>query len=263
VSRQLLEKYGLAASRRFGQNFLINRGIHEKIIAAVAPVATDTILEIGPGLGAITRCLAESGARIIAVDADTRMIGVLQQELAAFPNVQIVHADILQFDWSLVSCTTPIKIIGNIPYNITSPILFWLSDHRAKISTAILTMQREVAQRVMAPPGSHTYGALSIDLQVVAHIERLFDISPNSFFPAPKVTSSTIRVRFPDPPPYPVRDLEHFRRVVRTAFGKRRKMLRNTIPPAALEHAQIDPTRRPESLTIEEFVRLAEFVYAA
>lgn len=247
----------MRAKRRFSQNFLVNKGVIQKIIAAVDPQSDETILEIGPGPGILTRPLLERGARVVAVDADREMIDTLRDAFSANEQLTLVQADILQYAWQEIPPTPRIKVVGNIPYHISSPILFWLAAHRDRIASAVITMQREVALRLVAKAGTKDYGALTIGMGAVAHSERLFDISPGSFRPAPTVTSSTVRVTFPDPPPYDIPDPVRFRDVVRAAFSKRRKMLRGIFPEALLHTTGIDPTRRPETLTVEEFARLA------
>lgn len=253
---QLLTKYGIRPQRRFGQNFLVNQGVLEKIAAAVQCGAHDHVIEIGPGLGTLTRQLLARGAHVTAVDADPAMAALVRTELGDSSNLTVIQQDILTFTPPVI----PVKyrVAGNIPYNISSPILFWLCEHAPQISMAVLTMQREVGTRLTAAVGTKAYGALTIAVQSYARVERLFDIRPNSFRPAPRVTSTTVRLTFPEPPPYSIPDRRIFRDVVRAAFGQRRKMLRNTIPIAALEAAGIDPTRRPETLTIAEFIAIAK-----
>ncbi len=245
----------MKAKRRFSQNFLVNKGVIQKIIDAVDPQPGELVLEIGPGPGTLTFPLLKRGAHVVAIDADREMITALQQG-AAHHALTLRLADILQYDWADIPLGHRIKVVGNIPYHISSPILFWLADHRARIANAVLTMQREVALRLTAAPNSKTYGALTIGMAAIARSERLFDIAPGSFQPAPKVTSSTVRVHFPDPPPYDIPDPVAFRDVVRKAFSKRRKMLRGIFPESQLRTAGIEPTRRPETLTVAEFLRL-------
>lgn len=248
----------MRAKRRFSQNFLVNKGVIQKIIAAVDPQPNETILEIGPGPGILTRPLLDRGARVVAVDADREMIDTLREEFAGNEKLTLVQADILQYTWPDSSATTRIKVVGNIPYHISSPILFWLAAHRDRIASAVITMQREVAMRLVAEPSTKEYGALTIGMGAVAHSERLFDIRPGSFRPSPTVTSSTVRVTFPDPPPHDIPNPVRFRDTVRAAFSKRRKMLRGIFPEALLTAAGIDSTGRPETLNVEEFVRLAQ-----
>lgn len=253
---QLLAKYGIRPQRRFGQNFLVNQGVLDKIAAAVECGAHDHVIEIGPGIGTLTRRLLAQGAHVTAVDADPAMVALVRAELGASSHLTVIQQDILAFTPPTIAGTY--RVAGNIPYNISSPILIWLCEHAPQIHSAVLTMQREVAQRLSAQVGTKAYSALTIAVQSYARVERLFDIRPNSFRPAPRVTSTTVRLTFPDPPPHHIPDRRIFRDVVRAAFGQRRKMLRNTIPVAILEAAGIDPTRRPETLTIAEFIAIAK-----
>lgn len=242
--------------RRFSQNFLINQGVVDKLLAALAPIPSDTIIEIGPGPGVLTTRLAASGARILAVELDPRMIAALTEQFGDTPNVTLVHQDIVTFDPPPLPAGRRYKLIGNIPYNISAPILLWLCAHRESIASAILTVQREVAQRLTAAPNSKAWGPLTIAVQSVATVRRLFDIQPNSFRPAPKVVSTAVWLEFPTPPPYAIPDPQALRNLVRALFTKRRKMLRHSLPTERLLAAGIDPTRRVETLAIEELLRL-------
>lgn len=255
--RALLDKYEIHPNKAYGQNFLVNHGILDKIVAAVATTPEGPILEIGAGLGILTRRLAAVGDPVIAVEVDPQLVRLLRNELGSYPNVTVYHADILGF--ALPPATARYRIIGNIPYHLTAPILGWLLERRTHINTATLTMQREVGERLAAPPGSRTYGILSVLVQAVAEIRRLFLIQPRSFWPAPKVTSCTVQLRFASPSQTTLsdQDFARLRQIVRQAFGKRRKMLRGTLPAELLQTARIDPTRRPESLSVAEFLRLA------
>lgn len=276
---KLLKKYQIHPRKGLGQNFLVNAGVLEKIVRAVAPRPDEPLLEIGPGIGVLTRMLADAGARMTAVEADRRMVEVLGAELGTHPRVRILQGDILRIlngDRHHSNCACPHyrwRAVGNIPYNISSPILFLLRDHRHLFAEAILMVQREVADRLTARVGTKDYGLLTVGLGVVGTCERLFDVAPGSFWPSPKVTSSITRIRFPDPPPYPDINLEHFTRVTRAAFGKRRKTIRNALIMATAERRQglamaprqidaalvaagIDPTQRPETIPIAQFVTL-------
>lgn len=286
----LLKQYGIHPQKGLGQSFLVNTGVLEKIVRAVAPAPDEPLLEIGPGIGVLTRMLAKAGARMTVVEMDRRMVKVLEAELGAHPRVGIVHGDILEVDLeNLVRSsrfevqqhrtsnmeyrTDRWRVVGNISYNISSPILFLLRDHRHLFREAILMIQREVAARLTARVGTKDYGLLTLGLGVVGTCERLFDVEPGSFWPAPKVVSSVVRIGFLDPPPFPDCDLATFGRVTRTAFGKRRKTIRNALVTAAsagqyglgrtphqidaaLATVGIAPTCRPETVTVEEFVRL-------
>ncbi|MBI4366170.1 MAG: ribosomal RNA small subunit methyltransferase A [Deltaproteobacteria bacterium] len=272
----ICKRYHIRPRRGFGQHFLTNAGVVAKIVRAIAPAANEPLLEIGPGLGVVTRALAGAGARVTAVEADRRMIEVLTAELGAHPRVRIVYGDILEVDVEeILGGSRRVRAVGNLPYNISSPILFLLREYRHRIAEAIVMLQREVANRLTAPVGTKDYGLLTIGIGVVGTCERLFDVAPGSFWPAPKVTSSVVRIRFPDPPPHPSCNLETFSRLTRAAFGKRRKTIRNALAmaaargelgvawrttaaiEAALAQAGIPPGARPETLSIADYVRLA------
>lgn len=272
----ILQRHHIRPRKGFGQHFLVNMGALTKIVRAVGPAPDEPLLEIGPGIGVLTRMLADAGARVTAVEADRRMVEVLAAELGTHPRVRIVAGDILAVDWAVTIDHPPStndrrqRVVGNIPYNISSPILFRLRDHRHLFREAVLMLQREVADRLTARVGTKEYGLLTLGLGVVGTCERLFDVAPGSFWPAPKVVSSVVRIRLPDPPPFPDNDLAAFERVTRTAFRTRRKTIRNTLMAiatprqidAALAAAGIDPTRRPETISVEEFVTLTRHLCA-
>jgi 16S rRNA (adenine1518-N6/adenine1519-N6)-dimethyltransferase len=263
------------ARKRFGQHFL-ERAWVDKLIRDIAPAAAETFLEIGPGRGALTLPLAESGARIHGVDIDRD----LAAELAANapPNVTVTTADFLDLsaDDLFANFATPdpgtqaaprVRVVGNLPYNVSSPILFRLlelSRETHRLIDATLMLQREVAARVAAGPGSGDYGPLSIMTAVYADVERRFDLPPGAFRPPPKVHSSVIRLKF-RPPKIVIGDHTHFERIVRTMFQQRRKTLSNALRPALAPDADaagilravgIDPRRRPETLTLDEVAAL-------
>ena len=255
----------LRPRKSLGQHFLRDTGVVRRIVEAIAPRPEDALLEIGPGEGALTALLASAVGRLVVIDVDSRATDHLAR-LYEGSAVRVVHADILKTDiTALARHVAPgerLRVAGNIPYNITSPILFHLLDHRAVIRDATLMMQREVARRLASPPGSRLYGIPSVLIGLLADIEVLFDVPPGAFFPRPKVHSTVIRLTPLAAPRYPVDDFEYFRRMVRAVFGQRRKTLRNSlrafcggeprgVPPA------IDTGARPEDLGQEELVRLA------
>lgn len=276
----ILRRHRIRPHKGFGQHFLVNMGVLEKIVHTVQPARDEPLLEIGPGIGVLTRLLADAGAMVTAVEADPRMVAVLEAELGTHPRVRIVAGDILVVDLAVTIHPPPFannrrwRVVGNIPYNISSPILFLLRDYRQLFREAVLMLQREVADRLTARVGTKDYGLLTLGLGVVGTCEQLFDVAPGSFWPAPRVVSSVVRIHLPDPPPFPECDLAAFARVTRTAFGKRRKTIRNALITAAaagqqtcvrtphqidgaLVAAGIDPTRRPETLSVQEYVELA------
>lgn len=258
----------LRARRSLGQHFLRDDNIARKIASAVAPAPGDLILEIGPGEGALTRHLTGRGARLLLAEIDERAVEVLR---AAFPgdDAEVLHGDVLALDLTREAAArqTRLRVAGNIPYNITTPILFHLVDHRAAVRDATLMMQKEVAVRIAAPPGGKEYGILSVLTQLYADVRVLFDVSRNAFVPKPDVTSTVLRLSFLPGPRYPVADEALARAMVRAVFGQRRKTLRNSLR-AFLERVggglPETPvlTRRPEELSVREFTELANLLHA-
>jgi 16S rRNA (adenine1518-N6/adenine1519-N6)-dimethyltransferase len=257
--------------KSLGQHFLRDPNIVRKIIAAVDPQPGDRILEIGPGEGALTVQLAMRAGTLLAVEIDPRAVQNLTRMLAG-RNVRILHEDILGVDLQALASESgsriPLRVVGNIPYNITTPILFHLLDHRAGIRDATLMMQREVAHRLVSPPGCKEYGIPSVLGRLLADIEILFDVSPNAFFPKPGVVSTVVRLVPLQGTRFPVHDLEFFRRMVRFVFGQRRKTLRKSLrsfqkdlpcPPPE----DMDLQQRPEELDLESFVHLSNALTCA
>ncbi len=245
-----------------GQNFLRDDNIVRKIIAAVNPQPADVLLEIGPGEGALTTFLAPHVDRLIVVDVDHRVIDRMTR-LYPHDEVEIVHGDFLGVDFAETlrrRNAELLRIVGNIPYNITSPILFHILDNRQHVSDATLTMQKEVARRLVAKPCTKDYGILAVFCQLFADAELLFDVSPNCFFPAPKVISSVVQLKMLKQPRFALSDENHFRAMVRAIFGKRRKTLRNSlsyfVDPLPALPDRFDLSKRPEALSIEELVEL-------
>lgn len=250
--------------KSLGQNFLQDENICKKIVTSVAPRSSDVVLEIGPGEGALTKHLAQKAKRLIAVDVDERVVLRMRAE---FPDVDIVHGDFLKLDLEAVaqSYGGPLRLVGNIPYNITTPILFHILDHRTSITDAMLMVQREVARRLVALPRSKDYGILSVSFQFFADVEVLFNVSRNAFYPKPDVMSSVLRLAFLAGPRYPVADEPMFRAMLRSIFGKRRKMLRSSLRYFCEEHGYplpegMDLTKRPEDLSIRDLAQLSNML---
>jgi 16S rRNA (adenine1518-N6/adenine1519-N6)-dimethyltransferase len=247
--------------RSLGQNFLRDDNTARKIVRAIDPQQGQVLLEIGPGEGALTGHLAARAAKLIIVELDDRVVARLRDELP--PSVCLLHADVLEVDLEqLAEEHGRLRVVGNIPYNITSPILFHVLDRRTAVADVTLLMQREVARRLVAPPRTKEYGILSVLCQMLTDAVILFDVPPTVFFPRPKVMSSLVRLTVRPAPRHPLRDEGVFRAVVRAAFGKRRKTLRNAlrdlIGPTAVFPTWLDPGRRAEELTLEEFAALAD-----
>jgi 16S rRNA (adenine1518-N6/adenine1519-N6)-dimethyltransferase len=246
--------------KSLGQHLLIAPPTLEKIVSILAPTKNDTILEIGPGTGNLTKVLAKYAKKIVTVEKDREMIENLKINFASFDNIEFIHADFLEFDLEKTFENLGGKILfaGNIPYNISTPILFKLKEHKLLFKKGIITVQKEVAARLIAKPNIKDYGILSILMQSELKIEKCFDISPKSFFPPPKVKSSVVMINVADPPPYHIENKELFTTIVKTAFNRRRKMVRNNLKTYVNHFAacEIKPTSRPEELSIEDFARL-------
>ena len=245
------------------------------MLAAAAFAATDQVIEIGPGRGALTVALAGAVAGLTAVEIDRDLVPVLRGRLPA--HVRVIEADFLDVPADVLfegGSRQPWRVVGNLPYNVSSPILFRLLDlsrSGGMVRDATLMLQREVADRIASPPGTKSYGALSILVQLDADVEPLLTLPPGAFRPAPKVWSSVIRLHF-RPPKVPVGDRRQFESLVRSLFSQRRKMLANSLQPAAssrgkraadvLREAGIDPSRRPETLHLEELAGLVDVLHA-
>ncbi len=256
---------GHSARRRFGQNFLVAPGVIRKIVDAIAPKAGDTLVEIGPGLGAITGPLLECIDHLHVVEIDRDLIARLANRFAA-GRLTIHEGDALEFDFGGLKGEGPLRIVGNLPYNISSPLLFHLVQYAPLVDDMHFMLQKEVVDRMVAAPGSKDFGRLSVMLQYRYHMERLFVVPPGAFSPPPKVDSAIVRmipVEFPSvgTDGTVARDPALFARVVKAAFSQRRKMLRNTlrdfIGEAALAALGITPTARAEDIAVADYVRLA------
>lgn len=254
-----------------GQHILVAEPTVEKIVRTLNPTKEDTILEIGPGTGKLTKHLLKSAGSVIAIEKDQEMISNLKSQISDLENLRIIHDDFLNINLeslllSMQSCgRTSALFAGNLPYNISTPILFKLKENKKLFRRGIVMVQKEVAVRLTAKPGGKDYGVLSIMMQSAAVMKKCFDVSPKSFVPPPKVTSSVVLIEFPEKLPYLIENTDVFERIVKSAFQQRRKMIRNSIPKEylpALKAANIDPMRRPETLTIDEFAKLSALIKA-
>ncbi len=272
--RRLLEQWNLQPSKGLGQNFLLDQTALEKIVAAAELTPSDVVLEVGAGLGALTERLARNAGHVVAVELDQRLIPVLQSVLTGFDNVTLIQGDILALDpAALISASSiqyPVssiqyKVVANLPYYITSAILRHLLEASLKPQRMVLTVQREVAERIVAKPGQMSL--LAVSVQFYGQPQLLFRIKPGSFYPSPGVESAVVRIDLHATPPVPVEDTAAFFRVARAGFAQRRKQLRNSLaaglgrPPgevaAKLREVGVDPRRRAQTLSLGEWAKVA------
>jgi 16S rRNA (adenine1518-N6/adenine1519-N6)-dimethyltransferase len=255
------------AKRSLGQNFLVDPNLQRRIVEAIEPAPDDEVLEIGPGQGALTRHLVGRVRRLVLVELDNELAARLRAEFAGRDDVHLVHADVLEVPLEQLSAEPArLKVIGNIPYNITTPILFSLLERRPRPREIVLMVQREVADRILAAPGSKTFGALAVGVQSVARAELVLHVGRKAFRPVPDVESSVVRIRPFDPPPLDAEDESGLRLLTRAAFGQRRKQLQrilrdaysaSTDDVARLEaRLGIGFAARPETLSPQQFIEL-------
>ncbi|MDH3747113.1 MAG: 16S rRNA (adenine(1518)-N(6)/adenine(1519)-N(6))-dimethyltransferase RsmA [Gammaproteobacteria bacterium] len=247
------------AKKRFGQHFLTDPGVIDAIVRAIAPTGDDVIVEIGPGPGAITAPIIKRCGRFHAIELDRGLAASLRERFAADAHVTIHEADALTFDFSALG--SALRVIGNLPYNISTPILFHLLEHRAVITDMHFMLQKEVVDRMAAKPGSKAYGRLSIMLGCFLDVEALFDVDRFAFEPPPDVTSAVVRLTPRPEGQVQISDPGLLSKIVAAAFSKRRKTLRNALKQVAteedLEYLQIDPQLRPENVSVADWVALA------
>lgn len=268
----------MRAKRSLGQNFLVKSHYSERIVASVRPQSEETIIEIGPGQGALTELLVESGARVVAVELDRELAPKLASEFAGFANFRLIEADALEVDFcELIAPAATARVVANLPYNISTPILQRLIQHRHCLREMTLMLQREVVERIIAPPGGKECGYLSVFVQFYCEAEKLFDIPPNAFRPVPKVVSSVVRLKVRPQPAAEVGDQELFLELTKTLFAQRRKTIFNNLRSGAarlgladasqitrlLSEAELDPQRRAETLSIDELARLTNHIQEA
>ena len=248
--------------KRFGQHFLHERRVIDRILQAVAPRPGDTLVEIGPGLGAITLPLLERTGSLIAVELDRDVIPLLQEAARGKGNLRVIQADALETDLhALAPAGGKLRLVGNLPYNVSTPLLFHFLDQMDCIADMHFMLQKEVVQRMAAKPGGKEYGRLTVMLAARCKVEPLFDIGPGAFRPPPKVHSAFVRLIPHTATPFPLPDQARFAQVVTQAFSHRRKTLKNAlgglVDETAIIAANIDPKARPETLSAADFARLA------
>ena len=266
VVHYICKRFDIKMSKKLGQNFLIKRGIVDEIVKAADLQEGEPVVEIGPGIGTLTQGLAQSGAKVTAIELDTRLLEVLDTTLAQYSNVTIVHGDVLKLDVPSIMHHESFKVVANLPYYITTPIIMSLLESRLPIERLVVMVQKEVALRMVAKPGTKDYGALSVAVQYYTKPDIVLDVPPKSFLPAPAVTSSVIRCVLRDKPPVDVVDEKLFFRVVKAGFAQRRKTFANTMKTTGLSKdrieellakANIDGQRRGETFTLQEFADVA------
>jgi len=266
--RAALRESTFRPKKSFGQNFLIHERVIQSIVGMLDLSANDQVLEIGPGLGFLTRRLLERAGRVWAVEIDDLLVERLRQSgLADDPKLELIHGDILEVSLSEMLPPIKLKLAGNLPYSISTPVLFRIFDWRNHFSTLVLMVQKEVADRIASGPGTKDYGTLSVWCQVHGRVTEKLHVSPEAFFPRPKVRSTVLKIELFDQPLIADADLATLRGLVRAAFGQRRKTLSNNLT-SWLKHARrdvddflrsydVDPKRRGETLSVDEFVKLA------
>lgn len=258
-------KAGHQARKRFGQNFLHDPGTIERIIRAINPKPDDAIVEIGPGLGALTEEILAVNPRLQVVELDRDLIPVLRTKFFNYPEFRIHEADALKFDFSQLMVDRPLRIIGNLPYNISTPLIFHLLSQAGVVQDMHFMLQKEVVQRMAAVPGDNNYGRLGIMTQYFCRVQPLFEVGPGAFRPAPKVDSAIVRLVPHKTLPHPAKDLATLQAVVRTAFNARRKTLRKAlggmVSVEQLQSLGINDGLRPENLELADYVAIADLLF--
>ncbi len=273
---EILQKYHFNFQKKFGQNFLIDPTVLDRIIRAARITKEDCVLEIGPGIGTMTQYLAESAGSVVAVEIDQNLIPILKETLAEYDNVSIINDDILKVDLNKIveekNGGRPIKVVANLPYYITTPIIMGLFEKQVPLQSITIMVQKEVADRMQVGPGTKDYGALSLAVQYYAKPEIVANVPPNCFIPRPNVGSAVIRLTKYEQPPVTVRDVDRMFAIIRASFNQRRKTLVNGLGNApelglskervahALEEMQLSPTVRGEALTLVQFARLSDLL---
>ena len=269
-TKEIIEANRFAFKKNFGQNFLIDSNILDNIAACAGVTKEDCVLEIGPGIGSLTQVLAENAGQVVAVEIDNTLIPILKQTLADYDNIEILNQDILKTDIDAIirekNDGRPIKVVANLPYYITSPIVMKLLGDRLPIESLTVMVQKEAADRLAAAPGTRASSAISCAVSYYATSKMMFTAAPGSFYPAPKVTSAVVRMEIRPTPAVQVEDEEGYFALVRAAFGQRRKTAANAIASglgmpkdavtAAIEAAGFDARIRPEALTLEDFAKI-------
>ncbi|HEX2945101.1 MAG TPA: 16S rRNA (adenine(1518)-N(6)/adenine(1519)-N(6))-dimethyltransferase RsmA [Clostridia bacterium] len=281
-TKTLMKKFSIRPTKSLGQNFLTDEGVLKKIAGAAELTKNDIVLEVGPGLGSLTAQLAENAGAVLAVEIDRHLIPALRESLGSYPNIHIIHGDIMRIDPENElrpyikdgeGTDRQLKVVANLPYYITTPVIMKLLESGLKAKTMVFMVQKEVADRMRAKPGGKDYGALSVAVQYYSKPSIVLDVPPHSFIPQPDVDSSVIRLDIYDKAPVELRDKELFFRLVKASFGQRRKTLVNALNNAGLfsrgkdeikmvlSEIGIEENRRGETLSIEQFAQLSNIIH--
>ncbi|MBO6196969.1 MULTISPECIES: 16S rRNA (adenine(1518)-N(6)/adenine(1519)-N(6))-dimethyltransferase RsmA [unclassified Butyrivibrio] len=275
-TKEVLARYNMSAKKKFGQNFLIDGGVLEGIVEAAGVTDKDCVLEIGPGIGTLTQYLAEAAGRVVAVEIDKTLLPVLADTLSEYDNVTVINEDVLKVDIDRIieeyNEGRPIKVVANLPYYITTPIIMKLFESGALIESITVMVQKEVADRMAAGPGNKDYGSLSLAVGFYAEANTVIDVPPSSFIPQPNVGSAVVKLtKYPEPK-VNVKDAKYLFEIIRTSFNQRRKTLSNSLSnnaslgvsrdkvSAALVKMGIDERARGETLTLEQFAELSDIL---
>ena len=276
---EVIKKYEFCFQKKFGQNFLIDGHVLDKIIAGAGVTKDDMVLEIGPGIGTMTQYLAEAAGKVVAVEIDRNLLPILQETLADYDNVKVIHADVLSLDLEKLvqeeNGGRPIKVVANLPYYITTPIIMALFEQHVPLANVTVMVQKEVAARMTSGPGSKDYGALSLAVQYYAEPYIVANVPCNCFMPRPNVDSAVIRLTRYEEPPVQVKDEKMLFKIIRASFNQRRKTLQNGLNnsselnftkdqiAAAIAEAGFSPSVRGEALTLEQFAKLTDILLKA
>lgn len=272
ITRNIVKKYGFKFSKGLGQNFLIDDTVLEDIVQAADISPEDLVIEIGPGVGTLTKLLLKRAKKVCAVELDDKLIPILNEELKEFSNLEIIHGDALKVDFNeIIGDEKSVKVVANLPYYVTTPIISRLLKGNYNFSSITIMIQKEVAERIAAKPSTKDYGALTLLVQYYSAIEVVRKVGPDAFIPQPKVESMVIKLSKLPAPRVDVADVDLLFKVIRESFNMRRKTLSNSLKnlkldkerlQKAFEDAGIDPRRRGETLSIEEFGRLSDCINA-
>ena len=272
VTIEIIQKYNFAFQKRFGQNFLIDGHVIEKIILAAEITKDDVVLEIGPGIGTMTQYLAEAAGEVFAVEIDKNLLPILAETLAEYDNVTVVNEDILKVDIAALTGGRPVKVVANLPYYITTPIIMGLFENHIPATSITVMVQKEVAERMQAGPGGKDYGALSLAVQYYAEPYIVANVPPNCFMPRPNVGSAVIRLTRHTEPRIVVKDEKFMFKLIRASFNQRRKTLQNGINNSAelsiskdavveaLRKMGLSESIRGEALTLAQFAELSDLL---